>query len=84
MFTRTASSSASFTLISQRTFQSSAYVGRPGSTLSFRPQFKQAAIRFLDAGARGSVSVIQFNEKVKALTGFTTVETRRRTRSIKS
>lgn len=44
-----------------------------GSTLSFRPQFKQAAIRFLDALApQDRVSVIQFNEKVKMLTGFTT------------
>ena len=44
-----------------------------GSTLSFRPQFKQAALRFLDALApEDRVSVIQFNEKVKMLTGFTT------------
>lgn len=44
-----------------------------GSTLSFRPQFKQAALRFLDALAPDDrVSVIQFNEKVKVLTGFTT------------
>lgn len=44
-----------------------------GSTLSFRPQFKQAALRFLDALApQDRVSVIQFNEKVKLLTGFTT------------
>lgn len=44
-----------------------------GSTLSFRPQFKQAAMRFLDALApEDRVSVIQFNEKVKVLTGFTT------------
>jgi Ca-activated chloride channel family protein len=44
-----------------------------GSTLSFRPQFKQAALRFLDALAPDDrVSVIQFNEKVKLLTGFTT------------
>ena len=44
-----------------------------GSTLSFRPQCKQAALRFLDALApEDRVSVIQFNEKVKLLTGFTT------------
>ena len=44
-----------------------------GSTLSFRPQFKQAALRFLDALAPDDrVSVVQFNEKVKMLTGFTT------------
>ena len=44
-----------------------------GSTLSFRQQFKQAALRFLDALApEDRVSVIQFNEKVKMLTGFTT------------
>ncbi len=44
-----------------------------GSTLSFRPQFKQAALRFLDALApEDRVAVIQFNAKVKSLAGFTT------------
>ncbi len=44
-----------------------------GSTLSFRPQFKQAAIRFLDALApEDRVAVIQFNAKVKVLSGFST------------
>ena len=44
-----------------------------GSTLNFRPQFKQAAMRFLDALApEDRVAVIQFNAKVKMLTGFTT------------
>lgn len=44
-----------------------------GSTINFRPQMKSAAVRFLDALAPADrVSVIQFNAKVKALTGFTT------------
>jgi Ca-activated chloride channel family protein len=44
-----------------------------GSTLSFRPQFKQAAGRFLDALApEDRVAVIQFNAKVKGLHGFST------------
>ena len=42
-----------------------------GSTLSFRQQFKQAAIRFLDALApEDRVAVVQFNAKVKTLLGF--------------
>jgi VWFA-related protein len=44
-----------------------------GSTTSFRPQLKQAASRFLDAlGPEDRVTVIQFNAKVKNLSGFTT------------
>ena len=44
-----------------------------GSTISFRQQFKQAALRFLDALApEDRVAVIQFNAKVKGLAGFTT------------
>lgn len=44
-----------------------------GSTLSFRPQLKQAAWRFLDALApEDRVAVIQFNAKIKNLTGFST------------
>jgi len=44
-----------------------------GSTLSFRQQFKQAAWRFLDALSPGDrVAVVQFNAKVKSLTGFST------------
>lgn len=44
-----------------------------GSTINFRPQMKAAALRFLDALApEDRVAVIQFNAKVKALTGFTT------------
>jgi len=44
-----------------------------GSTLSFRPQFKQAAGRFLDALApEDRVAVVQFNAKVKGLSGFST------------
>ena len=44
-----------------------------GSTVNFRPQLKQAAWRFLDALApEDRVAVIQFNAKVKKLTGFTT------------
>lgn len=43
-----------------------------GSTLHFRDQMKQAAVRFLDALAPDDrVAVIQFNAKVKMLTGFT-------------
>jgi Ca-activated chloride channel family protein len=42
-----------------------------GSTLSFRPQFKQAAMRFLDALAlEDRVAVVQFNAKIKMLSGF--------------
>lgn len=44
-----------------------------GSTLSFRPQLKQAAWRFLDALApEDRVSVIQFDAKIKTLVGFST------------
>ena len=44
-----------------------------GSTVSFRPQFKQAAWRFLDALApEDRVAVIQFNAKDKILSGFST------------
>ena len=44
-----------------------------GSTLGFRPQFKQAAGRFLDALApEDRVAVVQFNAKVKGLSGFST------------
>jgi Ca-activated chloride channel homolog len=44
-----------------------------GSTLHFRDQMKQAAVRFLDALApEDRVALIQFNAKVKTLTGFTT------------
>lgn len=44
-----------------------------GSTVNFRQQFKQAAWRFLDALApEDRVAVIQFNSKVKGLTGFST------------
>lgn len=44
-----------------------------GSTSSFRPTLKQAAIRFLDALApQDRVAVISFNDKVKTLAGFTT------------
>ena len=44
-----------------------------GSTVTFRQQLKQAALRFLDALApEDRVSVIQFNAKVKMLTGFST------------
>ena len=43
-----------------------------GSTLSFRQQFKQAALRFLDALApEDRVAIVQFNAKVKMLSGFT-------------
>jgi VWFA-related protein len=42
-----------------------------GSTVNFRPQLKQAAQRFLDALApEDRVAVIQFNAKIKSLTGF--------------
>lgn len=43
-----------------------------GSTLNFRQQLKLASTRFLDALApEDRVEVIQFNAKVKSLTGFT-------------
>jgi VWFA-related protein len=43
-----------------------------GSTLNFRQQLKLASTRFLDALApEDRVAVIQFNAKVKSLTGFT-------------
>ena len=43
-----------------------------GSTLSFRPTLKQAAIRFLDAlSPNDRVAVIVFDDKVKTLVGFT-------------
>jgi len=42
-----------------------------GSTVNFRQQFKQAAWRFLDALApEDRVAVIQFNAKIKSLSGF--------------
>ena len=44
-----------------------------GSTVSFRQQLKLASQRFLDALApEDRVAVIQFNAKVKSLTGFST------------
>jgi Ca-activated chloride channel homolog len=44
-----------------------------GSTVNFRQQFKQAAWRFLDSLApEDRVAVIQFNAKVKGLSGFST------------
>jgi Ca-activated chloride channel family protein len=44
-----------------------------GSTINFRPQLKQAAWRFLDALApEDRVAIIQFNAKIKSLTGFST------------
>ncbi|MDQ2920011.1 MAG: VWA domain-containing protein [Acidobacteriota bacterium] len=44
-----------------------------GSTVNFRPQLKQAAWRFLDALApEDRVAIIQFNAKIKGLTGFST------------
>jgi VWFA-related protein len=45
-----------------------------GSTLNFRQQIQQAAVRFLDAlGPDDRVAVVQFNGKgVKSLHGFTT------------
>ena len=43
-----------------------------GSTVNFRQQLKQAASRFLDAlGPEDRVAVIQFNAKIKSLSGFT-------------
>lgn len=43
-----------------------------GSTLSFRSNLRQAALRFLDALLpEDRVSVITFNNKVQSLTGFT-------------
>jgi VWFA-related protein len=42
-----------------------------GSTVTFRQQLKQAAWRFLDALApEDRVAVIQFNAKIKSLSGF--------------
>lgn len=44
-----------------------------GSTIHFRQQLKLASQRFLDAlGPDDRVSVIQFNAKVKSLSGFST------------
>lgn len=44
-----------------------------GSTVHFRDQFKLAAWRFLDALAPDDrVAVVQFNAKVKSLSGFST------------
>jgi VWFA-related protein len=44
-----------------------------GSTINFRQQLKLASQRFLDALAPDDrVAVIQFNAKIKSLTGFTT------------
>lgn len=44
-----------------------------GSTIHFRQQLKLASQRFLDAlGPADRVSVIQFNAKVKSLSGFST------------
>ncbi|HEY6230701.1 MAG TPA: VWA domain-containing protein [Pyrinomonadaceae bacterium] len=44
-----------------------------GSTVNFRQQFKSAAWRFLDALApEDRVAVVQFNAKVKGLSGFST------------
>src|SRR5687768_12458935 len=44
-----------------------------GSTVTFRQQLKLASQRFLDALApEDRVAVIQFNARVKSLTGFTT------------
>jgi hypothetical protein len=49
-----------------------------GSTVNFRQQFKQAAWRFLDALAPDDrVAVIQFNAKVKGLSGFRLIAKRR-------
>ena len=43
-----------------------------GSTISFRPQLKQAAFRFLDALApEDRVAVVQFNAKIKMIENFT-------------
>jgi len=44
-----------------------------GSTVNFRQQFKSAAWRFLDALApEDRVAVVQFNAKIKSLSGFST------------
>src|SRR5690348_15940172 len=44
-----------------------------GSTVNFRQQLKLASQRFLDAlGPDDRVAVMQFNAKVKSLTGFST------------
>jgi VWFA-related protein len=44
-----------------------------GSTLTFRTQLRQAALRFIDAlGPDDRVCVVAFNEKMKTLTNFTT------------
>jgi VWFA-related protein len=44
-----------------------------GSTVSFRQQLKQSALRFLDAlSPEDRVAVIQFNAKIKQLTPFST------------
>src|SRR4029450_12637820 len=44
-----------------------------GPTIHFRPQLKLASQRFLDALAPDDrVAVVQFNAKVKSLTGFST------------
>ncbi len=44
-----------------------------GSTINFRPQLKLATQRFLDALApEDRVAVVQFDSKVKPLTGFST------------
>jgi len=44
-----------------------------GSTVNFRQQLKMASQRFLDALApEDRVAVIQFNAKIKSLTGFST------------
>jgi VWFA-related protein len=44
-----------------------------GSTMSFRPSLKQAAMRFIDAlSPEDRVAVISFNQKVQTLAGFTT------------
>jgi VWFA-related protein len=44
-----------------------------GSTVSFRQQLKQSAMRFLDALSHDDrVAIIQFNAKVKQLTAFST------------
>jgi len=43
-----------------------------GSTITFRQQLQQAALRFLDAlGPGDRVSIIAFNEKTKTLANFT-------------
>jgi VWFA-related protein len=44
-----------------------------GSTINFRQQFKSAAWRFLDAlSPEDRIAVVQFNAKVKGLSGFST------------